>query len=130
MGQITTALSINNGAASPVAKSFAPERVSPDLSTFTERSAASSAGFIRLSTIFSPASAKRSTNRISLKLDLPVLQTVGGVNSVAYVGRFEGTFIVPDTMTTAERADLAAFVANALDNAQVRGMIKDLDPMY
>lgn len=130
MSQISGALTINNGAATPVAKTFSPERVAPELSTFTERSAASSAGFVRLGIQFSPASSKRATNRIDLSLDLPILQTVNGVSSVAYVGRFKGYFVVPDVMTAAERADLAAFVANALDNAQVRAVIKDLDPLY
>lgn len=130
MSQITGALTINNGAATPVAKTFSPERVTPELTTFTERSAASSAGFIRLGVAFSPASSKRATNRIDVSLDFPVLQTVNGVSAVAYVGRFKGYFVVPDIMTSSERADLAALVANALDNAQVRAVIKDLDPMY
>jgi len=130
MSQITGPLSINNGAATPVAKSFAPERVSPDLSTFTERTAAVSAGFSRLSVGYSPASSKRTTNRVDVKLDFPVLSTVNGVSTVAYVGRFSGYFVIPDTMTAAERADLRAFVANALDNTAVMGVVKDLDPLY
>lgn len=130
MSQITGPLSINNGAGTPVAKSFAPERVAPDLSTFTERSAAVSAGFSRLSVGYSPASSKRATNRVDVKLDLPVLSTVNGVSTVAYVGRFQGYFVIPDVMTAAERADLRAFVANALDNAAVMGVVKDLDPLY
>jgi len=130
MSQVTGPISINNGAATPVAKSFAPERVAPELSTFTERSSAVSAGFPRLSIAFSPATGKRSTNRIDLKLDLPVLQTIGSVSTVAYVGRFQGYFVVPDTMTAAERADLRAYVANALNNALVTSVVKDLDPLY
>lgn len=130
MSQISGPLSILNGAATPVAKSFAPERVAPELSSFTERSAAVSAGFPRLSVSYSPASSQRATNRVDLKLDLPVLQTVNGVSTVAYVGRFQGYFVIPDTMTALERADLRAFVANALDNTQILGVIKDLDPLY
>lgn len=130
MSQITGALTINNGAATPVAKTFSPERVAPELSTFVEKTATSSAGYTRLGVAFSPASSKRATNRVDLSLDFPVLATVNGVSSVAYTGRFKGYFIVPDVMTAAERADFAAFVANALDNTQVRAVIKDLDPLY
>lgn len=130
MSQITGPLSINNGAATPVAKSFAPERVAPEQSVFTERSPAVSAGFPRLAIAYSAASSKRATNRVDVELDLPVLQNVNGVNSVAYVGRFKGYFVIPDVMTAAERADLAAYVANALDNTTIRGVIKDLDPLY
>ena len=104
MSQITGPISINNGAATPVAKSFAPERVAPELSTFTERTAASSAGFLRLGVSYSAASAKRNTNRVDIAFDMPVLQTVGTVSTVAYVGRFKGYFVIPDTMTAAERA--------------------------
>lgn len=130
MSQITGPLSINNGAATPVAKSFAPERVAPDNSVFTERSAAVSAGFYRLGVRYSPASSKRSTNRVDIDMDLPVLSTVNGVSTVAYVGRFKGYFVIPDTMTAAERADLHAFVANGLNVAAVKAVVKDLDPLY
>lgn len=130
MSQVTGALVINNGAATPVAKSFSPEKVSPDQSTFVERSALSSAGYLRLSAGFSPANGGRKTNRINIDFSMPVLASIGGVNSVAYTGLFKGYFVVPDQMTSEQRADLAAFVANALDNAQIRAMIKDLDPLY
>lgn len=130
MSQITAPLSINNGAATPVAKSFAPESVAPGLSVFTERSAAVSAGFYRLSVGFSPATANRKTNRVTLELALPGLQSVNGIYSVAYTGRFKGEFILPDTMTNAERWDLHAFVANALDDAKLKAIVRDLDPLY
>lgn len=130
MSQITGPLSINDGAATPVAKSFAPERVAPELSTFTERTAASSAGFLRLGVSYSAASSKRSTNRVDISFDYPVLQSVNGVNSVAYTARFKGQFVIPDVMTAAERANLQAFVANAMSNAAVKAVVKDLDPMY
>lgn len=130
MSQVTGALTINDGQATPVAKTFSPERVAPDLTTFTERSSGVAAGFVRLGVGFSPASTKRSTNRVNVNLDYPVLSTVNGVSTVAYVGRFQGTFVVPDVMTAAERANMAAFVTNALANTQIRGVIKDLDPLY
>jgi hypothetical protein len=130
VSQITGPLSINDGAATPVAKSFAPERVAPELSTFTERTAASSAGFLRLGVSYSAASSKRATNRVDISFDYPVLQSVNGVNSVAYTARFKGQFVIPDVMTAAERANLQAFVANAMSNAAVKAVVKDLDPMY
>lgn len=130
MSQVTGPLSINNGAGTPVAKSFAPEQVAPGSSTFTERTATSSSGFIRLGVGFSPANSQRPTTRVDLSLDLPIQQTVNGITSTAYTGRFKGYFVIPDSMTAAERADLAAFVANALDNAQIRAVVKDLDPLY
>lgn len=128
--QITAPLTINNGAATPVAKTFSPERVGSDTSVFAERSAPASAGFTRLTVGFSAANGKRATNRVDIKLDFPVLSTVNGVSSVAYTGRFQGYFVIPDVMTSAERADLAAYVANALDVTAIRATVKDLDPIW
>lgn len=82
MAQITGPITINNGAATPVAKTFGPERVSPELSSFTERSSGVSAGFTRLSVAFSPATTARPTNHVKVDMALPVLQIVNGVSSV------------------------------------------------
>lgn len=130
MSQVTGSISINNGAATPVAKSFAPEQVGPALSTFTERSAASSVGFLRAGVGLSPASSKRATNRVDVSLDMPVMQSVSGVNSVAYRGLFKGYFVIPDQMTAGERADLHAFATNFLTAAIIKAVVKDLDPLY
>jgi hypothetical protein len=130
MPQITGAMTINDGAATPVAKSFAPVAVAPDNSVFAEKSAGTSAGYKQLSYGLSMASASRPTNRVSISLNYPVLQTVNGVSTVAYVGRFKGDFVVPDVMTAAERADLHAFVANGLAHANIKAAVKDLDPSY
>lgn len=130
MSQVTAPLSINDGQATPVAKSFAPVRVAPDRSIFSEKTAPVSAGFLQLEVASSPANGSRNTNRVDISLKYPVLQTVNGIHTVAYTGLFKGYFVIPDTMTAAERANLAAFVANALDNTQIRAVVKDLDPLY
>lgn len=130
MTQVTGPLSIANGAATPVAKSFAPVAVGPALSIFAEKTAASSSGYLKLSLAVSMASGNRSTNRVDLGIDMPVTELVAGVNQVTRTGRFKGYFVIPDSMTAAERADLRAFAANALDNALVVSAVKDLDPPY
>lgn len=130
MSQVTGPLTINNGAETPVAMSFAPVAVAPSLSVFAEKTSASSAGYKKLSIGASFASGNRATNRIDMAFDMPVIEVVNGVSTVTRVGRFKGYFVIPDTMTASERADMAAFVANALDDTQVRDVIKNLDPLY
>jgi hypothetical protein len=130
MSQVTTSLSINNGAATPVAVTFAPERIAPELSTFVDRSGGVSALYPRLSVKFSPAANNRPTNRVDIDLDLPVGSTVNGVSTVASTGRVRCYAVIPDTWDAASRANLAALFANALDNALIRGVLKDLDPLY
>lgn len=130
MSQVTTPLIINDGAATPVAKTFTPERVSPELTSFAEKSATSSAGFKRITISCSPASSKRGTNRIDVSLDLPVLATVNGVTTVAHTGRFKGYFVIPDAMVSADRADMHAFVTNAFADSIIRNAVKALDFPY
>lgn len=130
MSQVTGNLTINDGAATPVARTFAPERVAPDLSTFVEKTAGVSSGYIRLGVKFSPATSNRPTNRVDFNMDLPVLSTVNGVSTVAMTARFRSYWVLPDNLSAADRANAWAFVANALDNAQIKAVIKDLDPLY
>lgn len=130
MSQITGPITINNGAATPVAKTFSPERVSPELSVFTERSAGASSGFIRLSYGLDVAKSTRKTNRVNVEISMPVTAIVNGITSLQYTGLFKGYWVLPDQMSPAERADMHAFVTNALANANIKAAVKDLDPAY
>jgi len=130
MPQITGPISILNGAATPVAKSFAPMRVAPDLTVFAEKSVGVSAGYTQLKLGFSPASTQRPTNRVDFSLDLPILSTVNGVSTVASTARFKGYWVIPDTLTDAQRADFEAFVRNGIAAAPVVAAVKNLDPSY
>lgn len=129
MSQIQAPLTINNGAATPVAVSYGPERVAPELSTFVDRTSGVSALYPRVSIKFSPAIG-RATNRVDLDIDYPVGTTVNGVSTVASIGRVRSYAVIPDTWNAADRANLVALFANALDNASIRGVFKDLDPLY
>lgn len=130
MSQVTGNLTINDGSATPVAKTFAPLEVAPSSSVFAEKSAGISAGYTLLTVTFDRARANRKTNKIGISLALPIVGIVNGVSTVTDTGRFSGTFTVPDNFTAQNRADLHAFVANALNNALLKGVVKDLDPLY
>lgn len=130
MPQITGPIVINNGAATPVAKSFAPERVAPEGSVFVERSAASALGFLKLGLKYSAGNSARRTNRVDIDLTMPTTQNLGGLISIADTGLFRGYWVIPDAFTADQRADLHAFVANAIAHAIVKAAVKDLDPAY
>lgn len=130
MPQISAPLSINDGLATPVARSFAPEQVSPQLAIFSERTAPATSGWKRLLVSLGLANAKRPTHKVNVTLKLPTLQTVNGVSTVAYTSLFNGTFTIPESATAAERADLHAFVVNSLNTTLLRGYVRDLDPAY
>jgi hypothetical protein len=121
---------INDGAATPVATTFAPESVTPALSTFADRTSGTSIGFRRLTVSTQFASGKQVVNRGKFSIAYPIISTVNGVSTVAYTLRANVEVILPDASTVAERNNLYAFLKNGLANALVTGALRDLDPLY
>lgn len=123
-------ITINDGQATPVAKTFNPEAVTPSLSTFVERTAGIAAGFIRLSvsTLFS--NGKRTTNRARFNVALPITAVVDGNTVVVRTLRANCDVILPDGCTDAERKDLYAYLYNGLNHTLIKGAVRDLDPLY
>lgn len=122
------AVVINNGSA--VAKTFNPERVTPELTVLSERTTGISLAYPRLKMTFSPATANRATNRSSFSVEIPITQVVDGVTSVAFTLRGKLELILPDGCTDAQRLDLYAFLTNGMANTLIRGNLRDLDPLY
>jgi len=125
-----TSIVIND--ATPSARTYSPMSIIGGVSTFVDRLSQSSvAGQSTLVIDFSPMTSNRSTDKVTIRLNLPKVVNVLGVDTVDSVGRFTGnTFIIPATWTTTERAHLRALVANAMANALVIATIKDRDPVY
>jgi hypothetical protein len=131
MPNISTALTINNGAAA--AKTFSIQRINPEKSIFEEKTAAASgnpAGYTRLTVASSAASKQRASYKVHVDVDLPVLVTSDGIETVARTLLFRGEFTIPATSSQTERDNLAAYVINALSHASVKPTFQNLDPMY
>jgi len=124
------AIVLNDGQATPVAVTFAPEAVTPALSSFSDKSAGVSLGFRRVKISNTFANGKSVVNRARMDVELPVTQTVNGIVSQAFILRARVDFILPDGATDANRKDIFAFTKNALSNALVQGALRDLDPLY
>lgn len=123
-------LVIADGQATPVNTTFAVEQATPALSSFADRGVGTAAGFRRIKVGNRFASAKSPINRSMMTLEMPTLQIVNGISSVAYVTRAKVEFLFPDTATDADRKNAYAFVKNALGNSSVQGALRDLDPFY
>lgn len=121
---------INDGQATPVATTFAPESVTPALSSFADRASGIASAFRRIKVSNSFASSKSKVNRAKLSIEIPVTQAVNGITTVAYTLRANMDFILPDGSTDAQRKDLYAFAKNALANTLIQGACRDLDPLY
>lgn len=115
----------------PVNRTYIPQSVSNSAVTLVDKTTAafvSGQGTIVLD--FSPVSSKRKTDRVSMRLNLPKNTVVSGVDTVDSIARFSGDFIVPESWTLLERNNFITLVANMLNNAVVKGYVKDRDPMY
>lgn len=130
MGQAAP-LVINDGQATPVATTFAPESVTPAAASFADRSSGISLTYRRLKFSTKFASGNSVVNRTLYEVAIPVGVSVGGVTELAYTLRGRVELIIPDGATAAQRNDLFAFVQNGLANtALIRPLLRDLDPMY
>lgn len=119
-----------DGQATPANHTFEPKRIGPDLAVFSDRDSTTSAGQKQLILGFSATSANRSTDRVTMRIAMPIEQVVDGVTVVAYTARVSCDVVIPESLTQAQRDDLAAFFKNAAADAIVQGMITDLDPVY
>jgi len=121
---------INDGAATPVAVTFHPESIRDGNATFRDDRAGVTALMPRIIVGLSLASPNRPSNRVVFRVNYPVKRTVDGIDTLGYTLRSETTFILPDGATAADRANLLAFHVNALSNAEVAGVVKDVLPIY
>lgn len=129
---------INDGASTPVAHTFAPSRVAPELVTYQDRSAGVVAGFNILSIGTRYADKKNGAQKVTVRMALPTLAvtaptTTTGIQPVP-VAAFECfaniEFVLPSPSSVQNRKDLITLVKNALANAAIYSAVVDLDPPY
>jgi hypothetical protein len=125
-----SSITLADGQATPVNHTFDPLSVTPSQSLLVDKSSVTSGGMNQLIVGLDPSKSSRRTNRVSIRFNMPIEQTVSGVTEVAYTARFSADVILPDQMTQAERDDMGAFIKNALSDSVVNAIITDLDPLY
>lgn len=124
-----TNITINDGQATPVARTFTFERKEGDVLTFVDRSTGVAAKFARLTLRQVPAATAGSKVKVAFRVSIPVWGVLpsgaSGVIRTLRVG--PDGFDIPDDSTAAERADLFAFYANGLNHALVKNIVTNLD---
>lgn len=115
----------------PVSRTYVPQAVGNGDATLVDKTTSTMiAGQSTLVLTFSPASSKRKTDRVGVRLNLPKVVQVASVDTLDSVGRFIGDFVIPDTWTVLDRNNFVTLVANALANSVVKGYGKDRDPLW
>lgn len=121
-------ISVND--ATPTAHAFNPVAVSSNLSLYRNGTASTSATEEQIGLSISRANGSRATNKVKFTLSVPHEQTVDGAVIARSTARATVEVVLPDDMTSGERDDFHALLSNMLDNADVKGYITDLEPVW
>lgn len=122
---------INDGAATPVAHTFAPVTTDGQLGQLAERSGLPIA-YPKLAVSVRPPVNGGETYKIRLTLQVPQTSTVVATGKV--VKDFTNTasldLVFHERSTAQQRKDIRVLLANALANATVVTVVENLEPLY
>lgn len=129
---------INDGAATPVAHTFAPARQSGDLFEWADRATGIAAGFNKISVLTRYGQASNAGQRVTLKITAPTLAVTAPASGsgiqpnpvAAYTSLCTIEFLLPNAADAAARANIAAYAKNLLASTFVTNMIQNLDAPY
>lgn len=133
------AITVNNGATTPVAKTFGPVNVdATGLASFADRTGGIALGYPMVTaSLRSPTKGSRNYKAV-VKVVTPVLEVTSPSTSTgiqpaptkAYDVTSIHEFIFPERCSLAERNDILAFAKNVLANSQIETMLKNLENIY
>lgn len=136
MAQIA-AIVINNGAATPVAKTFSPQDATQLAATWIDRTGGIATGMpmLSLTARFADSTSETAVTRINGKIAFPVMEVISNnTNSgyqplpkVAYTGYGRFEFSLPGRMTLDQRKDVLAFLRNFLANVAVTSAVEGFE---
>lgn len=124
------ALSINDGAGTPAAHTFAVQTTSGLLAQWYEKAAGIFAGFFSLSHEVRMAKTPTAANRVIISLSVPSTATVDGVLKRVRVSSAQVAFNFAQDATLQERKDTLAYITNYLSNATAKAAIYDMEPWF
>lgn len=124
------ALTINDGASTPVAHVFSPVTTDGAKGQWADRSPSIPAGFKALQIEVSPPNGSRTVHRWTMGLMDPTVVTVNSVDQVDHFNSGSLVLNFHPNSTAQERKDLLAYFANALANASVKASVENLEPFY
>jgi len=129
---------INDGAATPVAHTFAPVTITGPIASFADRSGGISVGYPVISASLTAPSKTSRLYKARLKLVLPVLETISNSTmsgiapapTKAYDLTADMTFLMPERSTLQNRKDILALAKNLLADAVVTALVQNNETIY
>ena len=128
---------INDGQATPVAHTFEPTRVSPNLVSYHDKVSGVFAGYPSISLGNRVPNKQNANYKASARIRLPVLETAAPATSgftpgptVAYALSGNVDCVIPDRATDAEKADLEAYLQNLISQAVSGDLVTEMALPY
>lgn len=118
-------ITINDGAATPVAVSFKVVKASPELTIWKDRRLARPTYWPEITLSADLPSVKAKIRQPELRVALPVIDPITGL--VTDYLRFRGTFDIPVNAVATDVNNIYAYASNAIVNALIKGASRDLD---
>lgn len=124
------AITLNDGATTPVAHTFAPVSSNGQKAEWADRSSTTPAGFQGITLEVRKPVNSGSAHRVLIGLNMPVEQVVNGVPTVVRYNTAKLEMNFSGSSSEQERKDGLAFVKNFLANAGVATSVSNLEPFY
>lgn len=126
---------VPDAAATPVNHTFVPQKVTGDVASWNEKSAATPQGFWELLASFKDPATGGKVYRIRYSLSIPVLKSYtdlsgNPVTVVDYVCRGTAEFLIPVASTLQNRKDLRKLLVGILGDAQVIDNLESLNHSF
>lgn len=128
---------LNDGQATPVAHTFAPDKIVGTEAIHEDRSGGIAVGYptLRINPVAAPGSPFQ---KVRVVLSVPTLETATGstsggfapVPTVAYECKFDGTFFLPRRSSLQDRKNLRSYVQNLMANAIMTSVLETQEKIY
>lgn len=118
-------LTVNDGLATPVARTFTCVKAAPDLTIWKDKRLSKLSYWPEMTLSADVPAATAKVRKVDFRVSKPVVDVISG--HVTDTGRLRLIGDLPSSMTQPEVDDLFAFFVNGLQAALVKGAVKDMD---
>jgi hypothetical protein len=125
-----SALTINDGAATPVAHTFTPQSVDGGKALFFDKVTGIPAGYSRLDHEVRLAKSATGAHSVIVGFLIPIMALVNGVQTRVRVSSAQVRLNFAQDSTDQERKDLVAYVINGLSNATIKPTLYNTEPFF
>jgi hypothetical protein len=125
-----TALTIADGATTPVNHTFAAASCDNGKATFFDKVGGVPAGYSRLDHEIRLAKSDKGAHAVTVGINVPIMATVNGVVTRVRNSSAQVRLNFAQDSTDQERKDLVAYVINALSNSTVKPTLYNIEPFF